>query len=162
MPVGVLTLHRFNGEEIYNVSEAVIRYFVGEDGVCVDFQVKTDQEPVQTLPDTQELQGWPNGEWQLFMPEFDPDDLVGRVFSIPQGYDEQDEEYRTNFYYVEHEPIDDNQITVLGREGERFRVRLTGAVPDVNYYDGSKPPTRVEVEARFSLTKSEEEIEPVG
>lgn len=161
MPLGLLTLHRFNGDEIYNVSQADILYFVGDEGVCLDFTVKTSEDPVQTLPDTRELRGRPNGQWQLIVPEFDPGDFVGREFLIPLGYDEQ-EEYWTNFYYVEHEPLDDNRITVLGREGDRFRVRISGSVVDVNYYDGSKPPTQVVVEASFSLTQSEEEIEPVG
>lgn len=161
MSLGVLTLHRFNGDEIYDVSRADIRYFAGEEGVRVAFQVQTSREPVKTLPDTEELRGWPNGQWQLIVPEFDRDGLVGREFFIPLGYGE-DEEYWTNFYYVDHAQVDDNRITVLGREGDRFRVRIVGSLGDVNHYDGSKPPTRVVVEASFSIAEAEEEIDPVG
>ena len=162
MSVGTLTLHRFNGDEVFNVSDADIRYFVGESGVVVNFEVKTEDNPVKTLPDTEELNGWPNGTWQLSVSAFDPSDLVGRTFLIPDGYDEEAEEYRTNFYYVEHEPINDNMIVFAGREWDRFQVQITGTVTDVNHYDGSKPATKVVVQAKFSLARSEEPIDPVG
>lgn len=153
MPLGTLTLHRFNGDEIFNVSDAAIRYFVDENGVTVDFQVSTENEPVKTLPDTEELDGHPTGAWQLLLPTFDPDTLAGKSFSIPQGYN-QDEEYVTNFYYIEHETIDENEIVFLEREGERYQVRITGNVTDVNY--------QVVVEASFSLVQTTEPIDPIG
>ena len=162
MSLGTLTLHRFNGDEVFNVSEAEIRYFVEENHVIVDFQVNTDDKPLKTLPDTESLNGWPNGAWQLSVPSFDPDNLVGKTFSIPQGYDEETEDYLTNFYYVEHETIDDNEIVVLGREGEKFQCQIKGKVTDVNYYDGSKPRTEVVILANFSLSKADEPIDPVG
>ncbi len=162
MAIGTLTLHRFNGDEIYNVSEATIRYFIQGDCICLDFIVRTEKKPVQTLPDTQELHGWPNGEWQIRVPVFDLKNWVGRTFSIPQGYDEEREEYVTNFYYLEHEAIDENLITILEREEERLWVQITGMITDVNYSDGSKPPTQVEIKASFSMAESAEPIEPVG
>ena len=162
MPVGTLTLHRFNGDEIFHVSDATLSYFVADTHVVLQFEVNTENEPVQTLPDTEELNGWPNGTWQLTVPSFDPDDLVGKTFSIPLGYDEEGEEYLTNFYYVEHETIDNNEIAVTGRDKDKLQVTVTGTVLDVNYYDGSKPTTKVIVQASFTLSRSEEPIDPVG
>jgi hypothetical protein len=161
MPIGTLTLHRFNGDEIYNVSEATIRYFVRGDCVHMDFRVNTEDKPVQTLPDTEELHVRPNGQWQTVVPIFGLKDWNGRTFSIPQGYDEESAEYLTNLYYVEHETIDENQISVLEHEGERLLVQITGMMPDVNYYDDSKPPTQVEIIANFSIAQSGEPIEPI-
>jgi hypothetical protein len=38
---------------------------------------------------------------------------------------------------------------VVSRAGDRFRVRWTAVTQDVNYYDGSKPQTQVEIEGEF-------------
>ncbi|MEU0626230.1 hypothetical protein [Streptomyces sp. NPDC005989] len=35
------------------------------------------------------------------------------------------------------------------RVGDRLRLRWTGERDDVNFYDGSKPPTRIEIEGDF-------------
>ena len=42
-----------------------------------------------------------------------------------------------------------NRITVVSRAGDRFRLRWTAVTKDINYYDGSKPPTQVEIEGEF-------------
>ena len=52
-------------------------------------------------------------------------------------------------YYCEHESLRHNRIRVVSRDGDRFRLRWTATVRDVNYYDGSKPPTQVEIEGEF-------------
>lgn len=162
MALGTLTLHRFNGDEAFSVSEATILYFCDEQGATVQFEVKTEAEPVKTLPDTRDLRGHAHGIWQFSLPSFNPGEIVGKIFSIPQGYDETSEEYLALFYYVDHQPIDSNEIRILGRDGDLFRVQITGQVPDINYYDGSKPPTTVVIDASFTLSQSEEALEPVG
>ena len=52
-------------------------------------------------------------------------------------------------YYCEHETLRDNRIRVVSRAGDRFWLRWMAVVRDVNYYDGSKPPARVEIEGEF-------------
>jgi hypothetical protein len=52
-------------------------------------------------------------------------------------------------YYCEHQPLRENHISVLSRAGDRFCLRWTAVTQDVNYYDGSKPLTRVEIEGEF-------------
>ncbi len=162
MPVGTLTLHRFNGDEIFNVSDATLSYFVAEDHATLQFDVKTEDKPIQTLPDTEELNAWPNGTWQLTVPVLDFDEMVGKIFSIPQGYDEEAEEYLAIFYYVEHEAVDNSEIVITGRDKNEFQATITSTVPDVNYYDGSKPATKIVIQANFTLLKSEEPLDPVG
>lgn len=162
MTVGTLTLHRFNGDEIFHVSEATVLYFIRNGYATLHFEVTAQQEPVKTLPDTESLHARPSGAWQLIVPSFDPIDFVGKTFSIPEGYDVQADEYVTNFYYVEHDAVDNADLAVLGREGERFHIRITGTVTDVNFYDGSKPPTRIVLEAGFRLLQAAEPLDPVG
>jgi hypothetical protein len=48
--------------------------------------------------------------------------------------------------------MDENEITIVERDGLRVRARITGTTTDVNYYDGSKPRTKVVVEADFTLS----------
>jgi len=47
--------------------------------------------------------------------------------------------------------MDDNQVAILERDGPKVKARLTGMTIDVNFYDGSKPDTKVIVEAEFTL-----------
>lgn len=47
----------------------------------------------------------------------------------------------TNFYYCAHESTERNHIEILAVDGSTLRVRLRGETVDVNYYDGSRPPT---------------------
>lgn len=49
----------------------------------------------------------------------------------------------------EHEPLRQNRIAVVSRAADRFRLRWTAVTKDINYYDGSKPPTQVEIEGEF-------------
>jgi len=53
------------------------------------------------------------------------------------------------FYYCEHEPLRQNQIAVMSRAGDRFWLRWKAVTKDANCYDGSKPPTQVEIEGEF-------------
>jgi hypothetical protein len=52
MSVGKMTLHRFNGDEIYSVESATIEHMKDEDGsYLVTFRAETGDTPIQTLPD---------------------------------------------------------------------------------------------------------------
>ena len=153
MSVGKLTLRRFNGEEIYRVESATIEHFKDGDGAySVTFRAETGDAPIQTLPDTESLQAQPSAEWTVTMPKT-PAVLLrsGSRFAIPAGWSEQAQDFITNFYYCEHEPMDENEITVVERVGLRVRARITGFTTDVNHYDGSKPRAKVVVEADFTL-----------
>jgi hypothetical protein len=43
----------------------------------------------------------------------------------------------------------------MSRFEDRFRVLWVGVTQDVNYYDGSKPPTRVEIDGFFRFKEME-------
>ena len=154
MSVGKMTLHRFNGDEIYSVESATIEHYKDEDGsFSVTFRAEAGDTPIQTLPDTEPLRAQPFAEWTLTLPKI-PGLLlrVGSSFAIPKGYSDQTQDYVTNLYYCEHEPMDENEIAVLERDGLRVHARITGMATDVNHYDGSKPRTKVVVEADFTLS----------
>jgi hypothetical protein len=74
----------------------------------------------------------------------------GSILEVPSGY--YDEEGNvTNLFYVEDEGTDENRIEILAVGEGCVTARLRGMAVDVNYYDGSKPKTRVEVEATFRV-----------
>jgi hypothetical protein len=153
MSIGTMTLHRFNGDEIDSLESATIEHYKNEDGsYAVIFDAKADK-PIQTLADTEPLRAQPFGEWTLILPKI-PALLLraGSSFTIPNGYSETMQDYVTNLYYCEHEPMEENEIVVIERDGLRVRTRIIGMATDVNYYDGSKPRTRVVVEADFTLS----------
>jgi len=99
------------------------------------------------------LRAQPFAEWTLMLPKIPGLILrVGSSFAIPKSYSERAQDYVTNLYYCEHEPMDENEIAVLERDGLRVRARVTGMAADVNHHDGSKPRTKVVVEADFTLS----------
>jgi hypothetical protein len=149
MERGTFVLHRFNGDEIYRIKSARMLVCKGEDGIWLWFEVDTERPAIQTVPDTAELEMRPSAEVAVILPSLDATDLVGSHFSVPAGYDDQFGDYLAKIYYCEHEVLDNNEIDVLGRESNVFHVRWTATTMDVNYYDGSKPETRVEIDGDF-------------
>lgn len=149
-----MTLHRFNGDEIYHVESATIEHYKDEDGqFAVTFRADAGAVPIQTLPDTASLRSQPFAEVTLHIPKLPALAFwAGCTFTVPKGYDERSREPLTDFYYCEHETMDENEITIMERDGLRVRARITGMTTDVNFYDGSKPRTKVVVEADFTLS----------
>ena len=149
-----MTLHRFNGDEIYSVESATIQYYKDEDGLfAVTFRANAGTVALQTLPDTASMRKKPFAEVTLHIPKLPALAFrVGSTFTVPKGFDDSTREQHTDFYYCEHGTIDENEITIVERDGLRVRARITGTTTDVNYYDGSKPRTKVVVEADFTLS----------
>ena len=154
MSCGTLSLDRFNGREQYAVSKATIEVYEENNGYRVDFDVETEETPLKTLPDTEELPARPEANFFVKMPSFSWDTLVGSRYEMPCGYDEETEEYLTHFYYCEHEETDDNVIQVMEADGGRYHVTITATCTDVNYYDGSKPRTKITIDAWFTPMKT--------
>ena len=154
MAVGTLTLHRFNGDEAFAVSAATALAMPEGDRVALNLEIETDERPLKTLPDTQTLAAQPNAEVTLRLPKADLASLVGRRFFVPSSWDEEAGDHVSRFYYCEHEGIDENVIEFVDRDGDQLHVRWTGTTIDVNYYDGSKPATRVVVDAWFTLKRT--------
>lgn len=148
-PDGRFILHRFNGDEVYRLRSAVMWAYTTERGVTLWFEVEADPDGAQRCGDTAGIGVWPNAEVGVELPELDANALVGREFSIPGTQSDDEDSCMSLLYYCEHEPLRQNVIFVVSRAGDRFRLRWTAVTQDVNYYDGSKPPTHVEIEGEF-------------
>jgi len=149
--VGRFVLHRFNGDEEFRLRSADILAVHDQGGIRLWFEAETDGVPVKSLPDTADLGGHPKAEIAVTLKKLNPKRLPGRRFSVPSGYDQASEDYVATIYYVEHECLNNNNIEILDREDNVFQVRWSGTTTDVNYYDGSKPETKVEIEGKFTF-----------
>jgi hypothetical protein len=151
MNEGVLTLNRFNGQEQFAISEANINTLEKSNYVDLNFDIETAELPIKTLQDTQLLRAKPNAEFTVRLPKISLDKLVGKAFKIPKGYDEKRNEFYTRFYYSDHETTNNNFIHIKERKRNAFRVIIKATCPDVNYIDGSKPETIIEIDAWFNI-----------
>ena len=113
--------------------------------------VDTEEEAIQTCPDTAEYSTTPNAEASVMLDHFDQEHLVGRLFVVPSASDEQLKDNVATLYYYEHDDLNNNVIEVVGRDGDLFHVHWTATATDVNYYDGSKPDTEIVIAGMFTL-----------
>jgi len=152
---GRFILHRFCGDEEYAIKTAEIRAIREEKGISLWFEAETEGVCLKSLPDTAKLHAWPKAEVRVCLKAL-PKKLVGRRFKVTSAYDEKEEEYLATIYYVEHEDLRRNLVEIVSQEADEFLVRWTGITADVNYYDGSKPDTKVEIEGRFTFVDMED------
>lgn len=154
MATGTLTLHRFNGDEAYNLKSADVRVRSEESQLVLTLEVDTEEGALQSVPDTVEFSAKPSAEVSVILHQLDEQTLVGQRFVVPAGYDPNTEEYVATLYYYEHQDLDNNVIEMLSRDSNKFHIRWTATTQDVNYYDGSKPDTSVVIDGVFTLHPS--------
>lgn len=149
LPADRFVLHRFNGDEVYRLKSAVMFGLATDSGVTLWFEAKADRVGAVWCEDTAEIGTSPNAEVGITLPELNPDQLVGQELVFPGTKSDAEDSCMSLLYYCEHQPLRENRITIVSRDGDRFRVHWTAVTQDVNYYDGSKPLTRVEIEGEF-------------
>jgi hypothetical protein len=154
--VGRLILHRFCGDEEFAICTATMHTIREGKKSRLCFRIETQGVCLKSLPDTAELKARPNAEVTVSVgsaKELAAKCLVGKSFSVPCGYDDAIEDHVAVIYYADHADLDDNEIKILSKKGSKYLVQWTGTTMDVNHYDGSKPKTRVEIEATFTMEK---------
>jgi hypothetical protein len=149
-PIGRFILHRFCGDEEFSVVRATIEAIREGKNYQLCFKVHTDGVCVKSLPDTQELKARPNAEVIVKGKGLSPRSLVGKTLCVPLGYNEEEENHMAVIYYADHEDLDDNEIKILSKKGQMFRVQWMGNTKDVNYYDGSEPNSTAQCSTRSS------------
>jgi hypothetical protein len=148
MTEGRLILRRFNGIEVVRLQTAEMMAYRSDGHIFLSFEMRTENEADESSEDTA---GWKNprsAEVNVLLSELDPWSLAGKHFSVPEGWTEA-WDLLARLYYFAHEPINNNEIDILERQENRFHVRWTGTTRDINFYDGSKPETILEVEGWF-------------
>lgn len=82
--------------------------------------------------------------------KFQFDKLLHRTVEIPSSYDEFVGDHVTNFYYFEHLDFDDVRIRFVERDGERYRIQVTGTVPDNESDSDGRMDVRIDTIVRLT------------
>ena len=149
----LLKLKRYCGDEFFPITKAAWHISVDDElGNELWLEIETDYGIIlhKEFEAGYDPESYIQPKWELYYCEkinLQESHLkVGFRGEIPLGL--EDREF-TNFYYYEHGPTDKNIIEVLERKGDRLHISVTGEVEDVAFYDGSKPKTKLSVEAWF-------------
>ncbi len=150
-----LILERFCGREIFPIEKAEWNLYFDAARNCFNFCLSIYAGSGTTLSeDTQTLNAMPRWEINILAEkDAEPELSEGTQFLVNYGYDETTDEYVANFYYCAHEVTDQNVVQILVVDGDRLKIRMVGETIDVNYYDGSKPPTKIQIETWFERNK---------
>jgi hypothetical protein len=154
----VLVLERFNGIEIYPVELAQWHLYRDNENSMMNLWIALSAgQAIKQQKDTKSLCAEPNWELNLVDQSL-AEELIKPGFTaiIPEAYDESRCGWVTNFYYCEHEGTNKNIIEAIEVDGDRVRFRILGETVDVNYYDGSKSPTKLSADAWFERNRDGE------
>ncbi|MCP4442633.1 MAG: hypothetical protein GY810_27305 [Aureispira sp.] len=154
MDLNILKLTRFNGEEIFEITEASIYYSYEDALLSLDFRTGKCISPL--LEDTNE-RGGVSGEFWIYDLEISNlKELEGSSFYIKDGYKNDNPKHDTcsSFYYWEHQPISENTIEFIKFTEDFIQVKTSANTCDVNWCDGSKPETKIEIFAEFKYEKN--------
>jgi hypothetical protein len=155
-------LHRFNGDEIYAVKSATLEAFEEDGAIELFLYVNTKDKPIQTLPDTAELNQHPNAEVYITVKTLIVPKLVGSHFSVPTSWSQEKEDHVSCIYYCAHRNLNENIVRFLEQDQGKFLIHWTGTTTDVNHYDGSKSETKVEIKAWFTFKEMHKWLERRG
>ncbi len=117
----------------------------------VHLYAETDPKPIEyTTDDTIAYNPHPIVEIYI-LDDVRLSDLVGREFSVEAGESEDEQDLISRFYYFEHEPLDNNRISIVSMtDSKTYTIKWTGSCTDPNHYDGSKDDAIIEIEAAFT------------
>lgn len=146
-----LLIHRFLGSEIYHIEVAEWNLYNQEAGnmnfwirlVC-DTAIKQFDDTAYTLT----IPCWElNLKGQAFVLE------EGFEATIPEGYDGSKGGFIANFCALDLEESDNNTVRIVKKQGDKLLLKLYGEVKDLNFYDGSKPKSKLVAETWFTRNK---------
>ena len=147
-----LWMQRFKGLEIYTIETARWNLYRDDEDGRMNLWIYVEcGKAKKQFEDTEYVGGEPHWELNLVQDTLAEETLTaGFEATIPEGYDESRGGWVTNFYFVQHAGSDKNTLEVLEVDGDRMRIRLTGEIVDVNFYDDSKPRSKLLVETWFT------------
>jgi len=149
-----LLMKRFNGDEKYKIKTATWNLYKDNGLMNLCFLVESEEAIAQS-EDTASFFQLLNWELNLVGKTIEENHLKGGFAAkIPEAYNEELDGWLTNFYFAEHEGSENNCIEILDRRYDELLIRITGEINDVNYYDGSKPRSKVVVQAWFKKNEN--------
>lgn len=149
MDENILYITRFCGVEQYPVKTAKWYIIDGDrteddpDMLCLDITLGSGYG---LHKDTAMLKAEPVWEVRFCSVEI-PASALQSGFRLEQPNLQRD--VYGNLYYTEHQPTTGNQMEIIKADETRLKIRLTGITEDVNFYDGSKPQSTLQIVAWF-------------
>jgi hypothetical protein len=147
-----LIIERFNGKEVYRISEAKLRCMKENGYLETVIEVKTDAV-IQGLEDTTSLNARPTAEIIFKVIGEDLKIFDNYKTYIPHGFSHELQEYLTTFCYASHQMMNDNRIR-LSFDGKKHFINWTSKIMDVNYYDGSVTDAKVTINSSLIIEES--------
>jgi len=152
MKINQLKLSRFNGEELFEIIETDL-YFSYE-YAHLNLEFRTGKCISPPLEDTNTNGGLSGSFWLYDLEISNVEELEGQSFYIEDGYKNEHYDTCSLFYYWEHEPVSKNTIEFVECNNDFVQVKITAYTCDVNWHDGSKPETKIELLANFDYPEN--------
>lgn len=149
MEDNILYMERFCGMEEYPLKDSTWYIIKGDRTDCDPDRLYLEMnfEKGRVMhEDTQFLDEEPFWELIFYSAQM-PEIILQAGLCMEQLNERHDVD--ANLYYGEHQPTLDNKMEILAVDGDRLKIRLTGITEDVNYYDGSKPKSTLQIIAWF-------------
>ena len=144
-----LWVNRFLGLEVYHIETAEWNLYHDEEDGRMNLWVRLDcDRAIKQFEDTEYTNTIPN--WEINLIESEIVIAEGFEATVPEGYDESRGGWITNFYAGSHDGSDKNTVRILEVDGDKLLLRLTGEIVDPNFYDDSKPRSKILVETWFT------------
>ena len=146
----ILYMDRFNGLEEYEINYAIWNFYTEDNCGNLHLQLrseyKRDEDDLYPRTLTWEINFVKSSsnfsELQL-VKGFETNVLITDSKNA-------DSYYNTNFYYYEHQSSEDNYIQILDVQSDKILAKITGDVTDLNFYDGSKPRSKLTATVWFT------------
>ncbi|MDJ1468971.1 hypothetical protein QNI19_04350 [Cytophagaceae bacterium DM2B3-1] len=158
--LGTLTLKRFNGDEIWNITEGefsisprdnyyLLNIWVTSSG---DLIMKPTNDNIREEEEDSDERIHPRIELQTKLSQEQYQNFIGKSFGflIEEVPEETDDNF-SNFYYHAHEETYSNQITILKKEADRYHIHSISSATDLNFYDGSKPDNEIIIDCWLEM-----------
>ena len=101
--------------------------------VALFLDARATGKPVSADPDAESAEDTftaPHVSMTVYLPDLTLDALVGARFDVPSAFDSGRSVWVTNIYDGQHVGMDDNEVEIVSREGDRFLVRWRARTDD--------------------------------
>lgn len=146
-----LTITRFNGTEVFPIESAHLFTVRESENLTLWFEIEATEKGAHFNADTSVYPARPSAELGIKLAQFDASKLVGQKFKHPGTSNDDEDTCSALFYYYEHQPLRDNLVSILSQSSNIFKICWMARTQDVNFYDGSKPDAKLEINADFML-----------
>ena len=148
----ILYIDRFNGLEEYEINYATWNFYTEDNCGNLHLQLRSEKELKRNKDTSSTHFNGLNWEINFTKTNLLESQLIGgfETNALITDSKSTDSYYITNFYYYEHESSENNYIQILDVKSDKILAKITGDVTDLNFYDGSKPRSKLTATVWFT------------